>query len=323
MQRHNARHTDKGDEQSRRKQPVGSGELAVSQTPATPISEDAVALLRDPSIHHPANGPRRIQAIARLQLQEGNQQAQRLVRSAQGRRNPNPPSSVVPQTAPGVAAAHGRREVRLKSEDGAGPRRAANEMRAGIGTLGALPMIQREPEGWSPHRRGGAPGVPNSPFYNDPTAAPEPDFETEVLPGLRLQAAQRSFAQWFLQNYEQLLDAFNPPRVAATLAGTSGEPTFSRPSPDQIRQLTEIYHSLETLATEHSAYLVQQRDRLQETVGIWDLEYQTAETQREVLASSVNLSFQDRPEYRKFRAVMLMRPPDIRIPDAMSRWTDF
>ena len=192
-----------------------------------------------------------------------------------------------------------------------------------IGELRVSPMIQREPEGWSPHRRGGAPDVPSSPFYDAPAATSEPDFEAEVLPGLRLQAAQRSFAQWFLQHYEQLVDGFNPPRIAATLSGTSGEPTFTRPSAERIRQLTEIYHSLETLTTEYSAYLVQQRDRLQETVGIWDLEYQTAETQREVLAFSVNLSFQDRPEYRKFRAVMLMRPPDIRIPDAMSRWRDF
>ena len=205
--------------------------------------------------------------------------------------------------------------------------KVVHDQEASLKAIGAPPTIQRSDEvvwsPWSPYRRGGSPGVA-TPFYTTPARAPQPNIE-EVVRGLALHAAPGSFALWFQQHYDSLLGACNPPRVGVSLASTTRELTFVSPNAEEIRQLTEIYLSLETFSTdtEDATYFAEQRERLQETVNIWGLEYQTAEEQREILAPTIDLSFQNRDEYRVFRTVMSWRPPEIQIQGAMDRWGRF
>ncbi len=197
-----------------------------------------------------------------------------------------------------------------------------------VKAIGAPPTIQRlGEEGWSPYRRGGAPGVSYSPFYT-PVRTPQPN-EEELVYALWLQAAPGSFAQWFLQHYHSLLAPTNNPRrvMGSLILGTGSELTFVRPDTRQLRRLREIYLSLEAFSTEDETYFSDQRNSLQVTINLWDGRYQESEENMPPGAGwfggDINRSFESSEEYLRFQRVMARRPPEIEIPPAMARWGRF
>jgi len=152
--------------------------------------------------------------------------------------------------------------------------------------------------------------------YIPPT--PDPPRREDVITGTRLSVRNGSFAYWFLQNFtNQIISGRFSPNPSYVTRGGITRVAFAPPTTSEYTELRRIYLSDDThqYATDDIHYFSRMKRELQRVVLAWvpvfsdrgSDQYQ-GERRWDLLGTA---------EYRAFRTVMHMNPPEINVPRAV------